>query len=45
MKSTLILLAVIDAGVHYGQGYYFAEPSFPPPTPTGSFVRAKPKRP
>ncbi|HEY6879917.1 MAG TPA: EAL domain-containing protein [Polyangiales bacterium] len=23
--------AVIDTGAHYGQGYYFARPSFPPP--------------
>lgn len=25
--------AAIDAGAHYGQGYYFARPSFPPPRP------------
>lgn len=24
-------LAVMDTGAHYGQGYYFARPSFPPP--------------
>ena len=24
--------ASIDAGAHYGQGYYFARPSFPPPS-------------
>jgi EAL domain-containing protein (putative c-di-GMP-specific phosphodiesterase class I) len=26
--------AVIDTGAHYGQGYFFAKPSFPPPPPT-----------
>lgn len=24
-------MAVMDTGAHYGQGYYFARPSFPPP--------------
>jgi EAL domain-containing protein (putative c-di-GMP-specific phosphodiesterase class I) len=27
-------LAVVDTGAHYGQGYFFARPSFPPPLPT-----------
>lgn len=27
------LLAVRDAGVHYGQGYFLARPAFPPPLP------------
>lgn len=25
--------AVIETGAHYGQGFYFAKPSFPPPPP------------
>ena len=25
--------AVMETGAHYGQGYYFARPSFPPPLP------------
>jgi EAL domain-containing protein (putative c-di-GMP-specific phosphodiesterase class I) len=35
--------AVVDTGTHYGQGFLFARPSFPPPnvswTPAATSVR------
>jgi len=33
IETTAELAAVIDAGVHLGQGYLLARPAFPPPAP------------
>jgi len=33
--------AVIEAGVHYGQGYFFARPAFPPPGVSQEAIRVR----
>jgi EAL domain-containing protein (putative c-di-GMP-specific phosphodiesterase class I) len=30
--------AVIETGAHYGQGYFFAKPAFPPPAPSTAWM-------
>ena len=34
------LRAVLDTGAHYGQGYLFAKPAFPIPSPKWPLPRA-----
>jgi EAL domain-containing protein (putative c-di-GMP-specific phosphodiesterase class I) len=36
------LRAVLDTGAHYGQGYLFAKPAFPIPSPKWPFDRHTP---